>query len=170
MPLDVRLRPNTAHVALLVLFAVVAALGAVVGGFLGYAMPIIGVALVVLVGYPVVASTVLRVPVVAVDEAGLRRPLMGLRLSGAEVSAVRPSVDSRGQPVLLVVPVDAQAAVRRAGPWRRAELRTNLHRYGTPIAVNGRSLDRSLDEIAAAARGYGAGCGVDGNPGDGRPP
>ena len=156
MPLVVRLRPNAAYVALLVLFAVVAALGVVFGGFLGYAMLIIGVALVVLVGYPVVASTVLLVPVVALDGAGIRLPLMGVRLSWAEVSAVRASVDARGQPVLLVVPVDAPAAIARARPWLRAELRTNLARYGTPIAVNGQSLDRSLDEIAAAAAAHGA--------------
>lgn len=156
MPLVVRLRPNAAYLALLVVFALAAALGVVVGGIVGYVLLALGVALLVLVGYPVLVSTVLRVPVMALDQSGLRLPLMGLRLTWAEVSAVRPSVDPRGQPVLLVLPADPEAAVGRARPWLRAELRTNLARYGTPIAVTGRSLDHSLDEIAAAAAAYKA--------------
>jgi hypothetical protein len=154
MPLVVRLRPNAAYLALLALFALAAILGVAIGGAVGYVLLALGVALVVMVGYPVVASTVLRVPVLALDGDGIRLPLMGVRLAWSAVSAVRPSVDSRGQPLLLIVPVDPAALVRQARPWLRAELRTNLARYGTPVAVNGRSLDHSLDEIATAARNH----------------
>jgi hypothetical protein len=37
-------------------------------------------------------------------------------------------------------------------PWLRRDARGNLARYGTPIAVSDRSLDHSVDDIAAAIR------------------
>lgn len=166
-----RFRPNAVYVV--AVFAAIAAIGngvrlivresgfgAVVDvfGFVGGMAGLCGgVALLALLGVPIVASTVFRVPVVAVDEAGIRLPLMGLQLGWAEISAVTMGVRQRGRtssPVLLIVPADPKAVIGRTRPWLRSEVRANLARHGAPIVLHSRLLDRSLDDIAAAVRRY----------------
>jgi hypothetical protein len=155
MTLLVRLRPNGPY--LLFMLAAVAAVvfGATRGDLLGTVIAVCGAVLLVLFGGPVIVSTVCRVPVVAVDESGIRFPLMGVRLSWDEVAAVRRTAALRGRtstPVLLIVPTEPQVVVDRVRPWLVREARGNLARYGTPIVLSGQSLDHSLDAIATAVR------------------
>ncbi|GAA4199507.1 hypothetical protein [Actinocatenispora rupis] len=152
MRLTVHLRPNAAYLAILAIGAAAVAYAIVVGSVL---VGIPAGVLTLVLGAPVVVSTVCRVPVVAVDERGLRLPLMSVRLAWPDVAGARPGTRLGGRaprPVLLVFPRDPRAVAGRVRPWLRSEARTNLTRYGTPIVLAAASLDRSLDEIAAAVR------------------
>jgi hypothetical protein len=152
----VRLRPNGPYL-LFMAVAAAATVGEVAqAGPLGAVVAIAGGLLLVLFGYPVVVSTVCRVPVVAVDGDGIRLPLMGVHMTWAEVSSVKRSTSLRGRarPVLLIFPASPQAAVGQARPWLRRVARRNIARYGTPIVVSGLSLDHSVDDIAAAVRPF----------------
>jgi hypothetical protein len=153
VPLLVRLRPNRQYLALVLIGVTVLAIGLVTGGGVGMAITAGGAVLVVLLGYPIVVSTLLRVPVIAVQEVGIRFPLMGPRLPWTAVADVKPALGPRpGSSLLLVVPVDPAGTLRQVRPWLRREARANLVRYGTPLVLSDLSLDRSLDEIAAAVR------------------
>jgi hypothetical protein len=157
MSLLVRLRPNGPYL----LFMLAAAVGIWYGVTLaslpgGLVAASCGVVLV-LFGYPVMASTIGRVPVFAVGSEGISLPLMGVRLSWPEVSSVKLGTGSGRRasvPVLLIFPADPHAAIGAARPWLRRELRGNLARHGTPIVVSGTSLDHSVDDMAAAVRQY----------------
>jgi len=143
------LRPNTAYLAFLT-----AGVAAIISGFMfsGFARIFIivgGVALAVLLGGPVLASTVLRVPILTVDAAGVRFPLMGVRLGWADIMAVRQSI-TPARAALLIVPRDKEAALRQMRPWLRAEGRTNIASYGTPIVVSQHSIDHKLEDIQSA--------------------
>jgi hypothetical protein len=153
-PLIVHLRPNLPYLAILLIAAAGVACGVTLAGVPGAVIAVAAGVMLVLLGYPVVLSTVCRVPVIVADEHGIGFPLMGPRLAWADVASVRRSVGGRGRagslPVLLVYPADAEAVACQVRPWLRREARGNLARYGTPIAVSGVSLDRSLDDIGAA--------------------
>jgi hypothetical protein len=155
-PLIVHLRPNTPYLTILVIAIAAVAYGVTLAGLPGTVIAVAAGVMLVLFGYPVVLSTVCRVPVLIADEDGIRFPLMGPRLAWADVASVRRSVGGRVRagslPVLLVYPADAEAVAGQARPWLRREARGNLARYGTPIVVSGMSLDRSLDDIGAAIR------------------
>jgi hypothetical protein len=152
VPLLVRLRPNGPYLLFMAVAAAATAGGVVQAGPPGAVVAVAGGLLLALLGYPVVASTVCRVPVIAVDGDGIRLPLMGVHLTWAEVRSVERGTSLRGRarPVLLIFPAAPQAAVSQARPWLRKEARSNIARYGTPIVVSGLSLDHSLDDIAAA--------------------
>ena len=153
-PLIVHLRPNMSYLAILLIAAAGIAYGIALAGVPGAVIAVAAGVMLALLGYPVVLSTVCRVPVIAADQDGIRFPLMGPRLAWADVASVRRSVGGRVRagslPVLLVFPADAEAIACQVRPWLRREARGNLARYGTPIAVSGMSLDRSLDDIGAA--------------------
>jgi hypothetical protein len=153
-PLIVHLRPNMPYLAILLIAAAGVAYGITLAGLPGVVIAVAAGVMVALLGYPVVLSTVCRVPVIVADEDGIRFPLMGPRLAWADVASVRRSVGGHGRvgslPVLLVYPADGEAVACQVRPWLRREARGNLARYGTPIAVSGVSLDRSLDDIGAA--------------------
>jgi hypothetical protein len=151
----IRLRPNWAYLRLLLLAGVLVALTLTVDGALGLALTIGCSVLLALLGYPVVLSTLFRVPVLAVTGAGLRMPLMGVRLPWSQITGtsrvVRPERGRRADTALLLIhPADPQATLRQVRPWLRRETRQNLARYGSPIVVSDLSLDRSLAEIEAA--------------------
>lgn len=156
-PLIVHLRPNMPYLAILLIAAVCVAYGITLSGVTGSVIAVAAGVMLVLLGYPVVLSTVCRVPVIVADGDGIRFPLMGPRLAWADVASVRRSVGGRVRagslPVLLIYPADAEAVACQVRPWLRREARGNLARYGTPIAVSGMSLDRSVDDIGAAIRG-----------------
>ncbi|MBO0812179.1 MAG: hypothetical protein J2P23_09040 [Microlunatus sp.] len=76
MTLIVRLRPNAAYLALLAIGIAVIMIGAFVGGAVGVVLIVCGAVLAVALGFPVVASTVFRVPVIAVGPDGIRMPLV----------------------------------------------------------------------------------------------
>jgi hypothetical protein len=103
-------------------------------------------------GYPVLASTVCRVPVLVVDDDGIRFPLAGPRMAWADVASIERILGGRSGslPMLLVYPVDAEAVIRQARPLVRSSARAYLVRYGTPFAVPDMGIDRSLDDIGAA--------------------
>lgn len=149
MPFLVRLRPNTQYLLFVVVGVLLICYGLTAGGVVRIGLIAAGVLLAVLLGYPIVLSTVFRVPLIAIDDAGIRLPLMGPRLSWAEVAGVRPGVRNNF-PVLLLIPTDPAAVVARTRPWLRAEARTNLAEFGTPVVLMAQSLNRSLDEIQAA--------------------
>jgi hypothetical protein len=149
VPFLVRLRPNTQYLLFVVVGVLLICYGLTAGGVVRAALIVAGVGLAVLLGYPIVLSTVFRVPLIAIDDAGIRLPLMGPSLSWAEVADVRPGVRNNF-PVLLLVPADPAAIVARTRPWLRAEARTNLAEFGTPIVLMAQSMNRSLDEIQAA--------------------
>jgi hypothetical protein len=149
----VRLRPNAAYAGILLIGVSVVVYGVFRSDAVGVVIAVAGGVFLVLLGYPVVLSTVFRVPVMAIDRDGIRLPLMGVRLRWHEVRAVKRTADLRGpagSSVLLIIPTDAKSTLSQARPWLRRELRANLTRHGTPVVLTGRSLDRSLDEITAA--------------------
>lgn len=153
MALLVRLRPNGPYLLFMLIAAALIGYGVAQTGLPGIVIAVCGAVWLVLFGYPVVVSTVCRVPVVAVGDDGIRFPLMGLRLGWPEVSSATRSTALRGRaraPVLLIFPADPQAALGQIRPWLRREARGNLARYGTPIVLSGLSLDHSIDDIAAA--------------------
>jgi hypothetical protein len=153
-PLVVRLRPNAPYLAVLLGAAAGVACGVLLSGVPGVVIAAGAGVVLVLLGYPVVLSTVCRVPVIAADGNGIRFPLMGPRMAWADVASVRRApghgAHAGSLPVLLVYPADAEAVVRQVRPWLRRDARGSLARYGTPIAVPGRSLSLSLDDIDAA--------------------
>jgi hypothetical protein len=167
----IRLRPNRQYVLLLLLVAAVPLLAATMNGPIGAVVSVVCGLLLVLLGYPVVVSTLLRVPVLSVTDAGLRLPLMGVQLTWPEVTGTRQALRRRAEgrpdiPVLLIVPADPQATVRQVRPWLRREARQELARYGSPIAVSDLSLDHSLAQIEEAITRYLlAGGIVAGDPG-----
>lgn len=153
MPLLVRLRPNGPYVLFTLVAAAMVTFGAVRGDLLGTLIAVGGGVMLVVFGGPIIVSTVCRVPVVAVEESGIRLPLMGVRLSWGEVATVRRTAalnGTRNTPVLLIVPAEPEAVLGRVRPWLRREARGNIARYGTPIVLSGLSLDHSIDDIAAA--------------------
>jgi hypothetical protein len=149
VPFLVRLRPNAAYLALLAVGVVVVGLGITMDGVTRVVTVACGVLFVAVLGAPVLVSTVLRVPLLAVDDSGVRLPLMGVRLEWAEVAAVRQAPGAT-RPVLLIVPRDTQAVLRRMRPWLRAEGRSHIARYGTPIVMAHHLADHTLDEIQSA--------------------
>ncbi|MEU7823250.1 hypothetical protein [Catellatospora sp. NPDC049133] len=157
MPMLVRIRPDTRYLTLLGLACVPVLLGVLMRGRSGLAVSVAGAAFLLLLGYPVVVSTLLRVPVLVITDEGLRMPLMGPALGWDEIADVREDVKvtgSRPVPVLLIDPTEPQDAVWRMRPWLRGEGRANLARFGTPIVIQGASLSSSLDDIHAAIRDH----------------
>ncbi|MBV1850758.1 hypothetical protein KUA19_12780 [Catellatospora sp. NEAU-YM18] len=155
MPILIRIRPEARYLMLLGLACVPVVLGVLMGGGTGTAVAVAGAAFLVLLGYPVVVSTLLRVPVLVISDEGLRMPLMGPALGWDEIADVREDVKATGSrpvPVLLIVPTEPQDAVWRMRPWLRGEGRANLARFGTPFVIQGGSLSWSLDDIRAAIR------------------
>jgi hypothetical protein len=153
MALLVRLRPNGPYLTFMLIAAALFGYGVARAGLLGTVIAVCGAIWLVLFGYPVVVSTLCRVPVVAVGDDGIRFPLMGVRLGWPEVSSATRSAALRGRaraPVLLIFPAEPQAALAQVRPWLRREARDNLARYGTPIVLSCLSLDHSIDDIAAA--------------------
>ncbi|MGX6602162.1 STM3941 family protein [Micromonosporaceae bacterium Da 78-11] len=149
MPFLVRLRFNTQYLLFVVVGLLLIAYGLTSAGVIRTVLIVAGAALVLLLGYPILLSVLFRVPLLRVDEAGIRLPLMGPRLDWAEVAEVRQAVRSNF-PVLLLVPTDPQAVLGRTLPWLRSESRANLTEFGTPIVLMAQSMNRSLDEIQAA--------------------
>jgi hypothetical protein len=162
VPFLVRLRPTAAYLGLLTLGAALAGLGAVMGGFVGGFELAVGAAFVLILGAPLLISTVFRAPVLAVDDTGVRLPMMGVRLSWAEVADVRPAVGPTNRPVLLIRPADPQSAVRQMRPWVRSEGRTNITRYGTPIMIPEQSVDHTVAEMLAAVTRFARAWGSEG--------
>jgi hypothetical protein len=149
VPFLVRLRPNAAYLALIAAGIPMIIYGIASDGVLRLVLLVSGVLFVVLIGGPVLVSTVGRVPVLAVNGAGVRLPLMGVRLAWPEIAAVRQA-SGPTRPALLIIPNDTAAALSRMRPWLRAEGRSNLARYGTPIVVPQQSMDHTLDQMCAA--------------------
>jgi hypothetical protein len=116
-------------------------------------------AMLILLGIPIVVSTLFRVPALVVDDDGIRLPLMGVRLAWPEVSAVTvlAQLGSGRRPAVLIVPTDSDGVVRQTRPWLRRDARSNLARHGTPLVVPSASLNRSAEDIAAAIRFRGRG-------------
>ena len=108
---------------------------------------------VVVFGVPALASTVFRVPVLAVDGAGLRMPLMGVRLGWQDIARVRQA-HGPFRPVLLIVPTDPSAVLGRMRPWLRAEGQASMARYGTPIVMAQQSMDGTLAEVESAIAAF----------------
>lgn len=153
MPLFVRLRPNGPYVLFTLVGAALVAFGVAQADLLGTLIAVSGSVLFVVFAGPIIVSTVCRVPVVAVEESGIRFPLMGVRLSWRDVATVKRSATLRGKthtPALLIVPTEPEAVLGRVRPWLRREARGNIARYGTPIVLSDLSLDHSIDDIAAA--------------------
>ncbi len=153
MPLIVRVRPNAAYLSFLVIGVALIGFGVLRGGVLGMVLVVCGAVLAVLLGYPVVASTICRVPAVVVGPDGIRLPLMGVRLGWAEVAEVRPAVRLRGRTqttVLLVVPTDPAGTVGQARWWLRRQARDDLAALGAPVVLDDRSLDRTLADLTTA--------------------
>ncbi|NUR69371.1 MAG: hypothetical protein HOU81_00980 [Hamadaea sp.] len=159
----VHLRPNAAYLAFLLLGLVAAGWGVAkfLGGqdiqrFIGLVIAVGGAMIFLAFGYPVVASTLLRVPVLAVEEERVRLPLMGPTLAKAEIAGIGRShtATASQRPVLLIRVTDPESVISRTRPWLRRSARQYLQQYGTPIILQGESLNRSLDEIAEVLRSH----------------
>jgi hypothetical protein len=151
----VRLRPNAIYLTFALAAITPIAYGVGRDDVMGDVVTVVGALLFALLCYPIITSTVFRVPVLVVDDNGIRLPLMGVRLGWSELATSKRSTDLRGRlpaPVLLIVPTDPEAAVAQTHPWLRREARANLARHGTPIVLSGKSLDHSLDAIARAVQ------------------
>lgn len=159
----VHVRPNGAYLVVMALAIAGVGLGVagmLQGGSTDGALGALAVAgcgvLVVLLGFPIVVSTVFRVPALAVDEQGVRLPLMGVRLAWEDISSVTVLSEVRGRPrpTVLIVPTAPDTVIRQARPWLRREARAKLARHGTPLVVPAASLNRSADDIGAAIGQY----------------
>lgn len=153
----VRLRPNASYLVLVLVALGLVVLGAATGGAPGLAIAATGSVIVVVLGLPILASTVLRVPVMVVSDVGIRMPLLGVRLRWSEIAAVERVVRPNrrpdrgpGIPLLLVRPVRPAAVAAQVRPWLRVESRRNVTHYGTPIVIADLSLDHSLAQIEEA--------------------
>ena len=149
MPFLVRLRPNTQYLLFVVVGVLLILYGLTAGGLVRAGLIVAGVVLAVLLGYPIVLSTVFRVPLIAVDDTGVRLPLMGVRLTWPELADVRQGVRNNF-PVLLLVPRDPAAVLARTRPWLRATARADLTEFGTPIVLMAQTMNHTLDEIQTA--------------------
>ena len=154
VPFLVRLRPNAAYLIFMLIAAFAIAYGVVqVGGVPGYVITVSASLVLAMLAYPVIVSTVCRVPVLVVDRNGIRLPFMGIKLSWAELATIKHSTDLSKRtpaPVLLIIAVDPKASLAQLRPWLRREARGNLARHGTPIVLTGQSFDHSLDDITRA--------------------
>ncbi len=148
MPFLVRLRPNSQYLLFLVIGLLLIGYGLTGTGAIRVGLVAAGALLAILLGYPIVLSTVFRVPLIAVDDAGIRLPLMGVRLPWAELATVSHGVRANFV-VLLLVPTDPQAVLAQVRPWLRGEARKNLAEFGTPIVLMAQSMNRSLAQVAA---------------------
>ncbi|XVV17176.1 hypothetical protein ACQP2X_23205 [Actinoplanes sp. CA-131856] len=152
MPLKVRFRPDTPYLGSLAGFALAAALGLILvnGDNTVGTIATDGSGLVALVlALPLVLSTVLRIPVLTVDDKGIRLPHM--RLTWPHIARLTETVGPRRRPVLLIVPADPAAALRLMNPLQRMQYQVVSAQYGTPFVVADRWLDATLGEIQAAA-------------------
>lgn len=159
----VHVRPNGPNLLVMaaaiggVGFGVAAILrGGSTNGVLG-AVAVAGSAVVlVLLGIPMVVSTLFRVPRLVVEDDGIRLPLMGVRLTWSEMSAVAVLAQLRGRPrpAMLIVPLDSSGVLRQMRPWLRRDAEANLAWYGTPLVVSSASVNRPLDDIVAAIQQY----------------
>lgn len=152
MPLLVRFRPNASYLRLFASAALLVALG--VTTFTGSSALRIfliagGGVLLALLGPPVILSTVFRVPILVVDDNGVRLPMAGARLAWADIARVTEAPGPRN-PVLLIVPADAPAALRQMRPWLRAEGRKGIARYGSPLVIAQELTDSTHAEIQSA--------------------
>jgi hypothetical protein len=157
MPLLVRVRPNAGYLVFTAVCAAVAVYAFAHGGVAGVVAGCVLSAMLIFVASPIILSTLLRTPAVVVTEEGLRFPLLGPRLRWDEIAAVRRSValvGPRPRPVLLIVPTVAEAVIRQVRPWLRPDVRKNLARYGTPLALFDNVLDHSVDDIFAVVQRY----------------
>jgi hypothetical protein len=149
---EVRLRPNGWYVLVMVLAAVIVAFGTVQAPMFAIVITPAGMLILAMFSYPVLVSTICRVPVIVVDNAGVRFPLLGVRLGWGEVARVAERTDTRK--VLLIYPVDSSGVLHQVHPWLRSQARAEFARYGTPIVVRDRSLDHSLDAILSAVHRF----------------
>jgi hypothetical protein len=158
-PLLVHVRPNGSYLLIMtaalagVAFGVTTMLRGGAGPEILGAVALAGSAVVLLLlGAPIVLSTLFRVPALVADSDGIRLPLMGVRLTWPEVRAVTTlaHLAARPRPAVLIVPADPRAVVRQTRPWLRREAEANIARHGTPLVVFAASLNRSADDIAAA--------------------
>jgi hypothetical protein len=152
VPFEVRLRPNVWYLLVIVLAAAVVTYGATQALMLAIVTTSGGLLMLAVFGYPVVVSTICRVPVVVVDSTGVRFPLLGVRLGWGEVARVAIRSDTRK--MLLIYPVDSSGVFRQMRPWLRSQARTEFARHGTPIVVGDRSLDHSVDDILCAVNRF----------------
>ena len=81
MPFLVRLRPNSQYLLFLVIGLLLIGYGLTGTGAIRVGLVAAGALLAILLGYPIVLSTVFRVPLIAVDDAGIRLPLMGVAVT-----------------------------------------------------------------------------------------
>ncbi|WP_027344291.1 hypothetical protein [Hamadaea tsunoensis] len=152
MPLLVRVRPNPAYLAFLFAMVAAAAYTLYRGGL--FIIAAVGVlAFALLLAYPVLASTLFRVPALRVTNEGIAFPLMGPSLPWSEVSDVRWGelpVGTGTRPVVLVVPARPDQVLHQVRPWLRGDVRKRVAQFGTPLVIADTSLDRPIDDIFAA--------------------
>ncbi|MFF5078623.1 hypothetical protein ACFY36_16350 [Actinoplanes sp. NPDC000266] len=151
MPLIVRFRLGRARMTLLARAAVVGLLSTVlppVAGAIGPAWLAVGGAGLALLAVPILLS-VFRVPVLRVDEEGMRLALAGVRLSWADIDYVTEA-PGQGHPVVLIVPKDVPATLRQMRPWSRAGSRKGIAKYGTPLVLARELTDEAHAEILPA--------------------
>ncbi|MBL7493679.1 hypothetical protein I6A60_34875 [Frankia sp. AgB1.9] len=152
MTLTVRVRPNRLYLLIMVMGVVALAWSVVQGGPLGVVGAASSGLVLAILSYPVLVSTVFRVPVIVIGDGGIRLPLMGVNLPWEGVSSTAVGAHPRRLeiPPLLIFPVDTEHTLRQVRPWLRREARGDIARYGSPIALLDLSLDHSVDDIAAA--------------------
>ncbi len=160
--LVVRLRPNLPYLGYMLCLAIGLGYGVNMGGVLGTFIAATASLTLTLIAYPLILSTLCRVPVIVADDEGIRFPLLGPRLPWADVTSITRGTRRGARPgspaVLQMHPADPQAAIGQVHPWLRREARKNLAWYGTPFIISDLSMDTSLDEIAAGiAQSIGSG-------------
>ena len=157
MPLLVRVRPNATYLVFMFVNLVLAVAALCRGGVIGTLGGLGLMVILIVLASPIVRSSFLGTPALAVTREGLQFPLMGPRLRWDEVSDVRWSammVGLTSKPLILIVPAVPEAVNRQVRPWLRHDVRRRLARYGTPLVVSDSILDHSVDDIFTAIQQY----------------
>jgi hypothetical protein len=157
MPLLVRVRPNAAYVVVMLVAAALAVDAIGRGGAVGILAGSAMIAILIVFASPIVRSSLVGTPALAVTREGLQFPLMGPRLKWNEVTDIQWSsmmVGLTRRPLLLVIPAVPEAVIRQVRPWLRRDVRRKLATYGTPLVLADTILDHSIDEIFAAIQHY----------------
>lgn len=99
-------------------------------------------------------------PPVVLDAGGIAFPGPGVRVAWPEIIEIRVSPVRGGgtrmadRRVAAFIVGDPEGAVTRFRPFARKAARRSLEAYGTPIAVTDLLLERSVEDVIAAAGGF----------------
>lgn len=161
-PLDVRFDRRATlrtYIRPTVVFVLVGALlPLVLHGIVPIALITVMALSLAMIGYQLVRWVLPGRPVLVMDGGGLRFGITGLSVAWTEVSEIRihPLRSNRGSDarVIAFVCADPWPTIARMRGLRRWSGRQALRYYGSPVVLASRTLDHTVEEIAAAATSF----------------